>query len=93
MLHRGLKWDLASRGNTYCVHCSIPHSNYVLPIGVLSEGAEATIPAASTYKWTKIPCVWGGIDHRPGNPLLETMPLYILSVIDIAYYISHQFYA
>ena len=62
------------------------------------------MPTGSTYKWIKIPCVWGGINHwqfngrstkwapMMGNPLLETLPLYTVSVIIIAYYISHLFY-
>jgi len=44
MLHWGLKWYPASRGDRYHVH-DIAHRIDVGPIDVLSEGVEATIPA------------------------------------------------
>ncbi len=57
------------------------------------------IVAASTYKWTKIPRVWGWIGHwqiktgdqrhgrqRMANLILETQPLYSQSVVNISYY-------
>jgi hypothetical protein len=55
MLHQELKWDPASVGNTtMCILFPIAYRCGAY-CGVLSEEVEATIPAASTYKWTKIP--------------------------------------
>ncbi len=41
---------------------SPPYAKHVAYTWVLSNMKKTTIPAASTYKWMKIPLVWGGID-------------------------------
>ena len=63
MLHRGLKWDPAPRGDTsYLVH-SIPPSIDERHKDFIQSGG-GNVPAASTYKWMKTPYVWGEIDHQ-----------------------------